>query len=68
MSSELNTSLVSVEETSLLVRCMKGFDKRVGEGAGSGITSFFMERLSVDDGKKSKLEFDIYLAPQVEPL
>ena len=68
MSSELNASLVFGEETSLLVRCMKGFDKRVGEGAGSGITSPFMERLSVDNGKKSKLEFDIYLARQVEPV
>ena len=29
LSSELNTSLVSVEETSLLVRCMKGVDKLV---------------------------------------
>ena len=68
LSSELNASLVFGEETGLLVRCMKGFDKPVGGGAGSGITSPFMERLSVDNGKKSKLEFDIYLAPQVEPL
>ncbi|KAK2118340.1 Tubulin alpha-1A chain [Saguinus oedipus] len=36
-----------------------------GGGAGSGFTSLLMERLSVDYGKKSKLEFSIYPAPQV---
>uniref|UniRef100_A0A2I3HM47 Tubulin alpha chain n=1 Tax=Nomascus leucogenys TaxID=61853 RepID=A0A2I3HM47_NOMLE len=36
-----------------------------GGGTGSGFTSFLMERLSVDYGKKSKLEFSIYPAPQV---
>ncbi|KOX77793.1 Tubulin alpha-1C chain [Melipona quadrifasciata] len=34
-------------------------------GTGSGFTSLLMERLSVDYGKKSKLEFAIYPAPQV---
>ena len=37
-----------------------------GGGTGSGFTSLLMERLSVDYGKKSKLEFCIYPAPQVE--
>ncbi|XP_058526982.1 tubulin alpha-1C chain-like [Ochotona princeps] len=36
-----------------------------GGGTGSGFTSLLMERLSVDHGKKSKLEFSIYPAPQV---
>jgi tubulin alpha len=36
-----------------------------GGGTGSGFTSLLMERLSVDYGKKSKLEFSIYPAPQV---
>merc|ERR1719319_2182828 len=36
-----------------------------GRGTGSGFTSLLMERLSVDYGKKSKLEFAIYPAPQV---
>ncbi|CDQ71999.1 unnamed protein product [Oncorhynchus mykiss] len=36
-----------------------------GGGSGSGFTSLLMERLSVDYGKKSKLEFSIYPAPQV---
>ncbi|OXB74552.1 UNVERIFIED_CONTAM: hypothetical protein H355_006422 [Colinus virginianus] len=36
-----------------------------GGGTGSGFTSLLMERLSVDYGKKSKLEFSIYPAPQL---
>merc|ERR1711963_470515 len=36
-----------------------------GGGTGFGFTSLLMERLSVDYGKKSKLEFAIYPAPQV---
>nr|QSX72292.1 tubulin alpha 9 [Halisarca dujardinii] len=36
-----------------------------GGGTGSGFTSLLMERLSVEYGKKSKLEFAIYPAPQI---
>jgi len=36
-----------------------------GGGTGSGFTSLLMERLSVDYGKKSKLEFTIYPSPQL---
>ena len=36
-----------------------------GGGTGSGFTSLLMERLSVDYGKKSKLEFCIYPAPTI---
>ena len=36
-----------------------------GGGTGSGFTSLLLERLSVDYGKKSKLEFSIYPAPQI---
>jgi len=36
-----------------------------GGGTGSGFTSLLMERLSVDYGKKSKLQFSIYPSPQV---
>jgi tubulin alpha len=36
-----------------------------GGGSGSGFTSLLMERLSVDYGKKSKLQFCVYPAPQV---
>jgi len=36
-----------------------------GGGTGSGFTSLLMERLSVDYGKKCKLEFAVYPAPQL---
>ncbi|KAF1376096.1 hypothetical protein PFLUV_G00227070 [Perca fluviatilis] len=36
-----------------------------GGGTGSGFISLLMERLSVDYGKKSKLEFSVYPALQV---
>ncbi|TRY77578.1 hypothetical protein DNTS_007215 [Danionella cerebrum] len=35
-----------------------------GGGTGSGFASLLMERLSVDYGKKAKLEFAVYPAPQ----
>ena len=37
----------------------------VGGGTGSGLGSLLLERLSVDYGKKSKLDFCIYPSPQV---
>jgi len=36
-----------------------------GGGTGSGFTSLLMERLTVDYGKKAKLQFAVYPAPQV---
>ena len=36
-----------------------------GGGTGSGFGSLLMERLSIDYGKKAKLCFSIYPAPQV---
>merc|ERR1712202_101262 len=36
-----------------------------GGGTGSGFAALLMERLSVDYGKKSKLQFSVYPAPQV---
>ncbi|CAL8082688.1 unnamed protein product [Calicophoron daubneyi] len=36
-----------------------------GGGTGSGFTSLVMERLTTDYGKKSKLGFSIYPAPQI---
>ena len=36
-----------------------------GGGTGSGFTSLFLDRLAVDYGKKSKLEFAIYPSPKV---
>ncbi|KAL7671017.1 hypothetical protein ACOME3_005930 [Neoechinorhynchus agilis] len=36
-----------------------------GGGTGSGFTALLMEKLSDDYGKKSKLEFAVYPAPQI---
>lgn len=36
-----------------------------GGGTGSGFTSLMMERLTMDYGKKSKLQFAVYPAPRV---
>uniref|UniRef100_A0A915M659 Tubulin alpha chain n=2 Tax=Meloidogyne TaxID=189290 RepID=A0A915M659_MELJA len=36
-----------------------------GGGTGSGFTSMMMERLSADFGKKCKLQFSVYPAPQI---
>jgi tubulin alpha len=37
----------------------------VGGGTGSGFRSLLLECLSVDYGKKNKLDFCVYLSPQV---
>lgn len=37
----------------------------VGGGTGSGLGSLLLERLSVDYGKKSKINFTIYPSPQI---
>jgi tubulin alpha len=37
----------------------------VGGGTGSGFASLLLERLSIDFGKKSKLDFCVYPSPQV---
>ena len=36
-----------------------------GGGTGSGFGSLLLERLSVDYGKKSRIEFAVYPSPQV---
>lgn len=36
-----------------------------GGGTGSGFTSLLMEKLSAEYGRKSKLQFSVYPAPQV---
>ena len=46
---------------------MQGFlvFRSFGGGTGSGFTSLLLDRLSVEYGKKSKLEFSVYPAPQI---
>ena len=47
------------------VNTLRSIKIHLGGGTGSGFTSLLMERLSVDYGKKSKLEFAVYPAPKV---
>ena len=49
------------------LHCFQGFMifHSFGGGTGSGFTSLLMERLTVDYGKKAKLQFAVYPAPQV---
>ena len=51
----------------ILMNIIKGFMifHSFGGGTGSGFTSLLMERLTVDYGKKAKLQFAVYPAPQV---
>ncbi|XP_032891352.1 tubulin alpha-1C chain-like [Amblyraja radiata] len=56
-----------IRKLAVLCTGLQGFliFHRFGGGTGSGFTSLLMERLSVDYGKKSKLEFSVYPAPQI---
>jgi hypothetical protein len=70
------TPLARRLSTSFLTECRKLADNctglqgflifhAVGGGTGSGFGSLLLERLSVDYGKKSKLDFTVYPSPQV---
>jgi len=37
----------------------------LGGGSGSGFASLLLERLSVDYGKKTKMDFAIFPSPQI---
>ena len=68
LGAELVDSVLDVvRKESESCDCLQGFQltHSLGGGTGSGFASLLMERLSVDYGKKSKLEFAIYPAPQV---
>ncbi|KAA0189987.1 Tubulin alpha chain [Fasciolopsis buskii] len=56
-----------VRKLADLCGCLQGFllFHSFGGGTGSGFTSLLMERLTVDYGKKVKLEFAIYPAPNI---
>ncbi|XP_013377236.1 PREDICTED: tubulin alpha-1B chain-like [Chinchilla lanigera] len=60
----LNSTFLSQTEQC---KNLQGFlvFRSFGGGTGSGFTSLLMERLSVEYGKKSKLEFSIYPAPRL---
>ena len=66
----IDTTLDRVRKMSELCSGLQGFlvFHSFGGGTGSGFASLLMERLSIDFGKKSKLGFSIYPAPQVRPI
>lgn len=55
--------------SKLVEKCdgLQGFlvFRSLGGGTGSGLGALILEKLSVDYGKKSKLEFSVYPAPQI---
>ena len=63
----LNLVCVQVRRMADQTNGLQGFlvFHSFGGGTGSGFASLLMERLSVEFGKKSKLGFSIYPAPQV---
>ena len=63
----IDTVLDKVRKLADQCNNLQGFllFRSFGGGTGSGFGSLLMERLSVDYGKKSKLEFCVYPAPRV---
>lgn len=63
----LNTVMATVNKLAEACHSIQGFFlfHSFGGGTGSGFTSLLMEKLTNDFGKKSKLEFVVYPAPQV---
>jgi len=63
----LDTTLDRIRKLTDNCNGLQGFFifHSVGGGTGSGFGSLLLERLSVDYGKKSKLDFCIYPSPQV---
>ncbi|XP_077879285.1 tubulin alpha chain-like 3 isoform X1 [Ictidomys tridecemlineatus] len=62
-------SLVLERIRKLAKQCsgLQGFliFRSLGGGTGSGFTSLLMEQLSVEYGRKTKLEFSVYPAPRI---
>jgi len=63
----IDSSLEKIRKLADQCEGLQGFlvFHSVGGGTGSGFGSLLLERLSVDYGKKSKLDFCIYPSPQV---
>lgn len=63
----IDLSINKVRKTADACNGLQGFlvFHSFGGGTGSGFASLLMEKLSLDYGKKSKLGFSIYPAPQV---
>ena len=56
--------------TNSSLKGLQGFMIYHSFGAGTrfGLSSLLLERLSVDLGKKSKIEFAVYPSPQIAPV
>jgi len=63
----VDTTLEKIRKLADVCTGLQGFMvfHSVGGGTGSGFGSLLLERLSIDYGKKSKLDFCIYPSPQV---
>mmetsp|Transcript_13799 Transcript_13799/g.19155 ORF Transcript_13799/g.19155 Transcript_13799/m.19155 type:complete len:451 (-) Transcript_13799:74-1426(-) len=63
----VDVTLERIRKLSEVCTGLQGFMvfHSVGGGTGSGFGSLLLERLSVDYGKKSKLDFCVYPSPQV---
>ncbi len=65
--SILDETMDKIDKLVEACSSLQGFilSRSFGGGTGSGFASLLMERLSVEYGKKSKLEFSVYPAPQI---
>ena len=63
----IDNVLDSIRRASDVCSGLQGFliFHSFGGGTGSGFTPLLMERLSVDYGKKAKLEVVVYPSPQI---
>ena len=65
--SQIDDTLDRIRKLADQCTSLQGFlvFRSFGGGTGSGFASLLMERLSVDYGKKAKLDFSVYPAPQI---
>ena len=61
----LGSASTTIIEYQLENNILSTITKDERNGTGSGLGSLLLERLSVDNGMKSKLTFTIYPSPQV---
>ena len=64
---QIETAMDKIKKVCEKCHAMQGFlvFHSYGGGTGSGFASLLMEKMSSEYGKKSKLTFSIYPAPEV---
>ncbi len=64
---QIETAMEKIKKVCERCHGLQGFlvFHSFGGGTGSGFSSLLMEKLSIEYGKKSKLTFSIYPAPEV---